>query len=125
MPWRSLLVLAGMLAAAATWGVQCKPDGSQFERNFCATLDVERAERELDAALAAARARHAADPNALAALTRAHAVWRVFRDAALAAAFPCHHDDLSVCFDADTPRRHARFRARLARERTAHLRTPP
>lgn len=114
-----------MLAAAPASGVECRPDGSQFERNFCATLAAEHAERELEAALAATRARHAADPNALAALTRAHEAWRVFRDAALAAAFPCHHDDLSVCFDADTPRRYAHFRARLARERAAHLRRPP
>lgn len=119
-----LVLCAGAGLAPGALALECKPEGTAFERNFCATLAAERAERELDAALAAARARHTADPNALAALTAAHAAWLHFRDAALAAAFPCHHDDLSVCFDADTPRRHALFRARLARERAAHLEGP-
>ncbi len=105
--------------------VDCVPNGSQFERNYCATLEAERAERELEAALAAERARRADDPNALAALTKAHEAWLVFRDAALAAAFPCYHDDLTVCFGRDTPRQHALFRARLARERAAQLMPAP
>lgn len=114
-----------ILGANPTHAVNCVPDGSNLERNLCATLDAERADEELAAALQAARARNAHDPIALEALTRAHAAWQVFRDAALAAAFPCPHDDLSVCFDMSTPRCHARFAARLARERAAHLAERP
>lgn len=121
---RPIVISLALLALQqATMAVECKPDGSAFERNFCATLDAERAERELEAALAAARQRAAADPNALVALAAAHQAWQAFRDAALAAAFPCYHDDLSVCFGADTPRQFAQFRMRLARERIAHLET--
>jgi uncharacterized protein YecT (DUF1311 family) len=101
--------------------VECVPDGTTIERNLCATIDAERAERELAAAEAAARARSAADPNALAALAQARAAWLAFRDAALAAAFPCHHDDPTVCFGMTTARCHAAFSARLARERAAQL----
>ena len=117
----AILLIA--LAPVTTMAIECKEDGTQFERNFCATLAAEQAERELEEALAAARTRNASDPNAQTALTAAHAAWRTFRDAALAAAFPCWHDDLSVCFGEDTPRQHALFSARLARERIAHLNT--
>lgn len=105
--------------------MNCVPDGSEFERNLCATLDAERADEELASALQAARARNAHDPIALEALARAHAAWLAFRDAALAAAFPCPHDDITVCFGPSTPRCHARFAARLARERAAHLAQRP
>jgi|LNFM01.1.fsa_nt_gb uncharacterized protein YecT (DUF1311 family) len=111
------------LTPVTAMAIECKEDGTQFERNFCATLAAERAERELDAALAAARQRTAIDPNAQTALTAAHLAWQAFRDAALAAAFPCYHDDITVCFGEDTPRQHALFRAQLARERIGHLNT--
>lgn len=101
--------------------VDCVPDGTLIERNLCAALAAEQAERDLDTALAAARTRAAIDPNALDALTAADAAWRDFRDKALAAAFPCYHDDITVCFGLETARQHAQFRIRLARERIAHL----
>jgi uncharacterized protein YecT (DUF1311 family) len=115
----SLLLTIPRLAMA----VDCVPDGSIIERNYCAALEAERAESELALALTAARTRGADDPNALEALTAADVAWQRFREAALAAAFPCYHDDLTVCFGLDTARQHALFRTRLARERIAHLAT--
>jgi len=115
-----------LLPALAPWtamAIECKEDGTQFERNFCATLAAEHAEHDLDKALAAARQRAAIDPNAQAALTAAHAAWQTFRDVALAAAFPCYHDDITVCFGEDTPRQHALFLTQLVRERIGHLDT--
>jgi uncharacterized protein YecT (DUF1311 family) len=116
-----MVVISTLCGGGPAAAVDCVPDGTVIERNLCATLDAERAERELAAAEEAARARNASDPNALAALEQARAAWLVFRDAALAAAFPCHHDDLSVCFGLTTARCHAAFSARLARERAAQL----
>ncbi len=121
-----MAIAAGALGIGGpSAAVDCVPDGTTIDRNLCATLDAERAERELAAAEQAARARSASDPNALAALERARAAWLGFRDAALAAAFPCHHDDPSVCFGETTARCHAAFGARLARERAAHLAERP
>ena len=128
----SLLRVAALIAfilpalgAHPTHAMNCVPDGSELERNLCATRDAERAEEELATALQDARARNAHDPVALEALARAHAAWQAFRDAALAAAFPCPHDDITVCFGPSTPRCHARLAARLARERAAHLAERP
>lgn len=103
--------------------VDCVPDGTVIERNYCAALAAEQADRDLVLALAAARTRAADDPNAIDALAAADTAWREFRDKALAAAFPCYHDDLTVCFGLETARQHAQFRIRLARERIAHLAT--
>lgn len=119
-----LLVVAGMPWSGFA-AMKCVPDGSTSERNLCATLDAERADEALALALQRARERNADDPIALEALARAHAAWLAFRDAALAAAFPCPHDDLTVCFGPSTARCHARFAARLARERAAHLEDLP
>lgn len=118
---RILLLALLMILHSSVSAIDCVPDGSELERAYCAALDAQRAERELDAALAGARGRAAADPNAVEALEAAHVAWLAFRDAALAAAFPCYHDDPSVCFGTDRARKFEQFRARLARERIAHL----
>lgn len=120
---RWLLLTLLLTLPSATLALDCVPDGRHAERNLCAVIAAEHAERDLAVAERAARARAAQDPNALAALDAAEVAWRAFRDAALAAAFPCYHDDLTVCFGLDTARAHALFRARLARERIGHLTT--
>ncbi len=118
---RSMVVISTLFGGGPAAAVDCVPDGTTIERNLCATLDAKRAERELAAAEAAARARNAPDPNALDALEQTRAAWITFHDAALAASFPCHHDDPSVCFGMTTARCYAAFSARLARERAAQL----
>ncbi len=100
--------------------IDCVENGTQLERNLCATLDAEAASSELVALYA--RASASLDPAAAGELARHQAAWTETRDAALAAAFPCGHDDPSVCFGADTPRQYARLQVELTRARSACLR---
>lgn len=118
---RAWLFVATLVLCRPAAAVECVPDGTTVERGLCATQEAVIALNAVDAALAEARARHPGDPIALTALDHAHQAWQRYREAALAAAFPCYHDDLSVCFTADTPKAYAELETRLAREWTAHL----
>ncbi|MEQ8663445.1 MAG: hypothetical protein RLW62_21720 [Gammaproteobacteria bacterium] len=118
-----LLVLIFALAAtcADVMAVECRPQGTRFERNYCASLEAHAAELALNEVTTRARAAFATDIHALAAFERANRAWADYVAATLATAFPCAHDDLALCYGDGTPLCVARLRARLADERRALL----
>lgn len=108
-------------AAHAALAVECRPQGTRFERNYCAAVDAHAAELALVAARERMRTALAADVHALAAFERANRAWADYVDATLATAYPCAHDDIALCYGKGTAACVARLRARLAEERRALL----
>ncbi len=118
---RVWLALVLSCAAHAALAVECRPQGTRFERNYCAAVDAHTAELALVAARERMRDALAADAHALAAFERANRAWADYVDATLATAHPCAHDDLTLCYGKGTAACVARLRARLADERRALL----
>jgi len=99
----------------------CNPEGTQFEKNLCAVLDAKAADAEVQALYGRLRTARAADRAFLAALEIAQRAWLGYRDAEIAAAFPCEHEDKSICHGASTPFHVARLEEEFSRERIARL----
>jgi len=116
-----LLAVALALVTTGVVAVECHPQGTRFERNYCAALEARAAELALVDVRERTRAALAADPHALAAFERANRAWADYVDATLATAHPCAHDDLALCYGEGTPACVARLRARLAGERHSLL----
>ena len=116
-----LVAFALSCAAHAAVAVECRPQGTRFERNYCVAIDAQEAELALVSARERMRTALATDAHALAAFERANRAWADYVDATLATAHPCAHDDLALCYGKGTAACVARLRARLASERRALL----
>lgn len=113
-----LLLTSGTNTMAET---TCDPDGTQFEKNLCAVLDAKAADAEVQALYARLRTARADDRDFIAALEGAQRAWLSYRDAEIAAAFPCEHEDKTICHGASTPLHVARLEEELSRERIERL----
>jgi uncharacterized protein YecT (DUF1311 family) len=122
------LALQGSLDAQAR-DHQCSDPQTQMDMNFCAEIDFERADAELNAAwreaIAAARAgdreidrRSDQRPTEEAKMREAQRAWLIFRDA------QCTVEGYEARGGTMEPMVYGGCRARLTRERTAQLRPP-
>lgn len=113
-----LLLLLGTTSMAES---TCDPKGTQFQKNLCAVLAAKAADTEVQALYARLRTVRADDRDFIAALEAAQHAWLSYRDAEIAAAFPCEHEDKTTCYGSTTPLHAARLEEELSRERIDRL----